>query len=101
MTYDQILSTVGVSQSALEAIIIFAVIVIVVGFLIVNTWQYILAGFFVFGILLVFAHHEDVGAKKPEPTVEQTEKSKFMEDCVSLTQKESMCETLWQERWEN
>ena len=101
MNYNGILSTIGISQSTLETILIFGLIAFVIGYILVNFWQTIIAGFALIGVLIIFAHHEDTTAKeKPETTVEQTEKSKFMEDCVSLTQKESMCETLWQERWE-
>jgi hypothetical protein len=100
MSYDQILSTVGITQSTLETIIIFGLIAVVVGYFVVVAWQFILAGIFIIGILIVFGHHQSTEAKPETNKVEQTEKAKFIEECVSLTQKESMCETLWQERWE-
>ena len=96
MNYEQILSFVGISQHNLEVIIIFSLIAFVIGFILVHFWQMIVAGMAVVGVLIIFAHHDNTNAKD-KPT-QQTEQEKFMEDCVSLTQKDSMCETLWKER---
>jgi hypothetical protein len=101
MNYDQILTTIGISQSTLEHILIFGLIAVVIGYFVVVAWQVILAGIFVIGILIVFGHHEDTQAKTEPTKIEKTQKEQFMEDCVSLTEKESMCETLWLERMEN
>lgn len=101
MSYEQILSTLGLSQTSLETLLIYGLIAVVVGYVIVTSWQYIIAGLFILGVLFVFSHHKDTEAKvDKEETITKTEKQKFMDDCVSLTEKETMCETLWRERWE-
>mgnify|MGYP003351580663 CR=1 FL=1 len=100
MNYDQILNTVGVSQSSLETIIIFSMIAVVIGYFVVQSWQYIIAGILIVGVLVVFGHHSDTVAKTDEPIHVERSRENFMRDCLQLTEKESMCESLWKERFE-
>ena len=122
MDYNQILTTLGITQGRLETIIIFTVIAIGIGIIAVLYWKFLLAGFFALVIIFVFSRHEpdiEVIAKpapiptvieepktvievKPEPVVESKQISKaeqeFMEDCLSLADKKSICEDLWKQR---
>ncbi len=122
MDYNQILTTLGITQGRLETIIIFTVIAIGIGIIAVTYWKFLLAGFFALVIIFVFSRHEpdiDVIAKpapiptvieepktvievKPEPVVESKQISKaeqeFMDDCLSLADKKSICEDLWKQR---
>jgi hypothetical protein len=125
MDYNQILTTLGITQGRLETIIIFTVIAIGIGIIAVLYWKFLLAGFFALVIIFVFSRSEgtpeplDVIAKtappvvieelepkieiKPEPVqtvVSQVnkEQKEFMEDCLSLADKKSICEDLWKQR---
>jgi hypothetical protein len=129
MDYNQILTTLGITQGRLETIIIFTVIAIGIGIIAVLYWKFLLAGFFALVIIFVFSRHEpdiEVIAKpapiptvieepnktvieiKPEPVksepiiVESKQISKaeqeFMDDCLSLADKKSICEDLWKQR---
>jgi hypothetical protein len=125
MDYNTILSTLGITQGRLETIIIFTVIAIGIGLICVLYWKFLLAGFFALVIIFVFSRSEgtpeplNVIAKtappvvidevlpkaevKPEPVkpvVAQMsrEQKEFMEDCISLTNKTSVCEDLWKQR---
>jgi hypothetical protein len=126
MDYNTILTTLGITQGRLETIIIFTVIAIGIGIIAVLYWKFLLAGFFALVIIFVFSRHEpdiEVIAKpapiptvieepnktdntvievKPEPVVESKQISKaeqeFMEDCLSLADKKSICEELWKQR---
>jgi hypothetical protein len=125
MDYNQILTTLGITQGRLETIIIFTVIAIGIGIIAVMYWKFLLAGFFALVIIFVFSRSEgtpeplDVIAKtappvvidevlpkveiKPEPVepvVSQSskEQKEFMEDCLSLADKKSICEDLWKQR---
>jgi hypothetical protein len=46
MDYNQILTTLGITQGRLETIIIFTVIAIGIGIIAVMYWKFLLAGFF-------------------------------------------------------
>jgi hypothetical protein len=87
-------------------------------------WKFLLAGFFALIIIFVFSRSEgtpeplNVVAKtapvivdesspkvevKPEPVKPivaeiSREQKEFMEDCMSLTNKTSVCEDLWKQR---
>jgi hypothetical protein len=122
MDYNQILTTLGITQGRLETIIIFTVIAIGIGIIAVLYWKFLLAGFFALVIIFVFSRHEpdiEVIAKpapiptvieepktvievKPQPVVESKQISKaeqeFMDDCLSLADKKSICEDLWKQR---
>lgn len=125
MDYNTILSTLGITQGRLETIIIFTVIAIGIGIICVMYWKFLLAGFFALVIIFVFSRSEgspevlNVIAKtappvvidevlpkaevKPEPVkpvVAQMskEQKEFMDDCMSLTNKTSVCEDLWKQR---
>ena len=126
MDYNQILSTLGITQGRLETIIIFTIIAIGIGIVCVLYWKFLLAGFFALVIIFVFSRSEgtpeplNVIAKtappvvidetpppkvevKPEPVqpvVAQMsrEQKEFMEDCLSLADKKSICEELWKQR---
>jgi hypothetical protein len=126
MDYNTILSTLGITQGRLETIIIFTVIAIGIGIICVLYWKFLLAGFFALVIVFVFSRSEgtpeplSVIAKtvppvvidetpppkvevKPEPVqpvVAQMsrEQKEFMEDCLSLADKKSICEELWKQR---
>jgi len=124
MDYNTILSTLGITQGRLETIIIFTVIAIGIGLICVLYWKFLLAGFFALVIIFVFSRSEgspevlNVIAKtappvvidetpkvevKPEPVqpvVAQIskEQKEFMEDCLSLADKKSICEELWKQR---
>jgi hypothetical protein len=124
MDYNQILSTIGVTQGRLETIIIFTVIAIGIGIIAVMYWKFLMAGFFALVLLFVFSRSEPVDIEviaKPVPfTTEvipvtpvielkpesdkvipnQISKSEqhYMEDCLSLTGKKTMCEDLWKQR---
>ncbi len=125
MDYNTILSTLGITQGRLETIIIFTVIAIGIGIVCVLYWKFLLAGFFALVIIFVFSRSEgspevlNVIAKtappvvidevlpkaevKPEPVkpvVAQMskEQKEFMDDCMSLTNKTSVCEDLWKQR---
>ena len=126
MDYNHILTTLGITQGRLETIIIFTVIAIGIGIIAVLYWKFLLAGFFALVIVFVFSRSEgtpeplSVIAKtappvvvdetppvkvevKPEPVqpvVAQIskEQKEFMEDCLSLADKKSICEELWKQR---
>lgn len=128
MDYNQILTTLGITQGRLETIIIFTVIAIGIGLICVLYWKFLMAGFFALVLIFVFSRHEPdiaVVAKtspavvedktetkvvevepvtqvKPVETVESKQISKaeqeFMEDCLSLADKKSICEDLWKQR---
>ena len=123
MDYNQILTTIGVTQGRLETIIIFTVIAIGIGIIAVMYWKFLLAGFFALILLFVFSRSESTDIQaiakpapiptvieepktvievKPEPVVESKQISKaeqeFMDDCLSLADKKSICEDLWKQR---
>lgn len=125
MDYNTILSTLGITQGRLETIIIFTVIAIGIGLICVLYWKFLLAGFFALVIIFVFSRSEgtpeplNVIAKtaplivvdesppivevKPEPVKPlvagmSNEQKEFMEDCLSLADKKSICEELWKQR---
>jgi hypothetical protein len=122
MDYTQILTTLGITQGRLETIIIFTVIAIGIGLICVLYWKFLMAGFFALVLIFVFSRHEPdiaVVAKSsstptiveerntPPPVVEvkpveskQISKAEqeFMEDCLSLADKKSICEDLWKQR---
>jgi hypothetical protein len=124
MDYNQILTTLGITQGRLETIIIFTVIAIGIGIIAVLYWKFLLAGFFALIIIFVFSRHEpdiEVIAKpapiptvieepnktvievKPEPVVVESKQiskaeQEFMDDCLSLADKKSICEDLWKQR---
>jgi hypothetical protein len=127
MDYNHILTTLGITQGRLETIIIFTVIAIGIGIIAVLYWKFLLAGFFALVIIFVFSRHEpdiEVIAKpapiptvieepnktdktvievKPEPVVVESKQiskaeQEFMEDCLSLADKKSICEDLWKQR---
>jgi len=125
MDYNTILSTLGITQGRLETIIIFTIIAIGIGIVCVLYWKFLLAGFFALVIIFVFSRSEgtpeplNVIAKtappvvvdevlpkaevKPEPVKPivaemSREQKEFMEDCLSLADKKSICEELWKQR---
>ena len=107
MTYNEILTTLGITQGRLETIIIFTIIAIGIGIVCVMYWKFLLAGFFALVIIFVFSRHEGSGvdavAKTPPPAevIENENKfdrKSFIEDCMSLTTRESICEDLWKQR---
>jgi hypothetical protein len=121
MDYNTILSTLGITQGRLETIIIFTIIAIGIGIICVLYWKFLLAGFFALVVIFVFSRHEgspeplNVVAKTAPPVVVEenlpkiepvkpvvasisNEQKEFMEDCVSLTNKTSVCEDLWKQR---
>jgi hypothetical protein len=122
MDYDTILTTLGITQGRLETIIIFTIIAIGIGIICVLYWKFLLAGFFALVIIFVFSRHKapEVTAKtappvvvvdesppkvevKPEPVKPivaeiSREQKEFMEDCLSLADKKSICEELWKQR---
>lgn len=106
MTYNEILTTIGTTQGRLESIIIFTIIAIGIGIVCVMYWKFLLAGFFALVILFVFSRHEGTGnidvVAKPSPEIVENEnkfdRKSFIEDCMSLTTRESICEELWKQR---
>jgi hypothetical protein len=122
MDYNTILSTLGITQGRLETIIIFTVIAIGIGLICVLYWKFLLAGFFALVIIFVFSRSEgtpeplNVVAKTAPPVVidevlpkaevksdpviagMSREQKEFMNDCMSLTNKTSVCEDLWKQR---
>lgn len=121
MDYNTILSTLGITQGRLETIIIFTVIAIGIGIVCVLYWKFLLAGFFALVIIFVFSRSEgtpeplNVVAKTAPPDIidevvtktepvkpviagMSNEQKEFMEDCMSLTNKTSVCEDLWKQR---
>lgn len=105
MGYNEILTTLGITQGRLESIIIFTTIAIGIGIVCVMYWKFLFAGFFALVIIFVFSRHEvgavDVIAKTPPEVIENENKfdrKSFMEDCMSLTTRESICEDLWKQR---
>lgn len=106
MTYSEILAAIGITQGSLETIIIFAVIAIGIGIIAILYWKFILAGVFALVFLYIFAHHDYPEAKsleKIDAVVAPVEKKlsayeKHMEECISLTSKEDMCEDLWKDK---
>jgi hypothetical protein len=99
MTYDQILTRMGLDQGLSEALIVLGVITIVIGFLIILFWQYIVAGAVVFAVLTVFSHH--IEPTKVEDVAEKTElsdKATFLDACKSLSDKSDTCEEMWKDR---
>ena len=105
MSYNEILTTLGITQGRLESIIIFTIIAIGIGIVCVMYWKFLLAGFFALIIVFVFSRHEGSGvdavAKTPPEVIENENKfdrKSFIEDCMSLTTRESICEELWKQR---
>jgi hypothetical protein len=104
MGYNEILTTLGITQGRLETIIIFTIIAIGIGIVCVMYWKFLVAGFFALVIIFVFSRHDgnvDVIAKTPPEVVENENKfdrKSFIEDCMSLTTRESICEELWMQR---
>jgi len=125
MDYNAILATLGITQGRLETIIIFTIIAIGIGIICVLYWKFLLAGFFALVIIFVFSRSEGTPeplnaiAKvappvvidetppkvevKPEPVKPivaemSREQKEFMEDCLSLADKKSICEELWKQR---
>lgn len=123
MDYNTILSTLGITQGRLETIIIFTVIAIGIGIICVLYWKFLLAGFFALVIIFVFSRSE--GTPEPLNAIAKTappgvvidetlpkaevktdpviagmsrEQKEFMEDCLSLADKKSICEELWKQR---
>lgn len=115
MNYSEILSTLGITQGRLETIIIFTVIAIGIGIVCILYWKFLLAGVFALITIFIFSHHEtpidsvevkttvitEAHAEPPAKVTEakvDTEYKLFMEDCVSLAGKTSMCEELWKDK---
>jgi hypothetical protein len=112
MDYNQILTTLGITQGKLENIIIFTVIALGIGIVCVLYWKFLLAGFFALVILFVFSQTErniEVVAKPVNSLTEVSQDDNikinihfdekvFMEDCLSLANKRSICEDLWKQR---
>ena len=104
MTYEEILTTLGITQGRLESIIIFTIIAMGIGIVCVMYWKFLLAGFFALIVVFVFSRSEggvNVVAKPPPEIVENENKfdrKAFMEDCLSLASNESLCEDLWKQR---
>jgi uncharacterized membrane protein len=101
MSYEDTLTSLHLTQEGIEGIILFCVLAIGIGYVFANHFREVVLGVFAMCILLVFAHHESNATVKHITTVEQTDKEKFMEDCVSLTHKEDDCEDLWKQRQED
>ena len=115
MNYSEILSTLGITQGRLETIIIFTVIAIGIGIICVLYWKFLLAGVFALITIFVFSHHEtsitesvkietpviaEANAEPPKVAEVKvdSEYKQFMDDCLSLTGKTSMCEDLWKDK---
>jgi uncharacterized membrane protein YhiD involved in acid resistance len=112
MDYNQILTTLGITQGKLETIIIFTIIALGIGIVCILYWKFLLAGFFALIILFVFSQTErsiEVVAKTVNPLTEESQdqtiktnthfdEKVFMEDCLSLANKRSICEDLWKQR---
>jgi uncharacterized membrane protein YhiD involved in acid resistance len=109
MDYNEILTTLGITQGRLETIIIFTTIAIGIGLIAVLYWKFLMAGFFALVLIFVFSRHEPSVAKtKTETVIEQSVKSveraisseerEFMDDCLSLADKKDICEDLWKQR---
>lgn len=118
MDYNQILTTLGITQGRLETIIIFTVIAIGIGLICVLYWKFLMAGFFALVLIFVFSRHEpDIAVVAKSPAVQEINTSppvvevkpteskqiskaeqEFMEDCLSLADKKSICEELWKQR---
>ena len=125
MDYNAILATLGITQGRLETIIIFTVIAIGIGLICVLYWKFLLAGVFALMIIFVFSRSEgtpeplnaiakvlpavviDESPPKAEVKTEpvkpviagmSNEQKEFMEDCLSLADKKSICEELWKQR---
>jgi hypothetical protein len=105
MNYNEILTALGTTQGRLESIIIFTIIAIGIGIVCVLYWKFLIAGFFALVILFVFSRHESTDINvvaKPSPEMVENEnkfdRKSFIEDCMSLTTRESICEELWKQR---
>lgn len=125
MDYNAILATLGITQGRLETIIIFTIIAIGIGIICVLYWKFLLAGVFALMIIFVFSRSEGTpeplnaiakmapvvvidesppkAEVKPEPVKPvvagmSSEQKEFMEDCLSLADKKSICEELWKQR---
>jgi hypothetical protein len=70
MSYADILTTFGVSQSQIELLMVGGVILTIVGFILFLYWQYILMGVVAFGVLTIVMHHP---SNKVEEIVEKEE----------------------------
>lgn len=126
MDYNAILATLGITQGRLETIIIFTVIAIGIGIICVLYWKFLLAGVFALMIIFVFSRSEGtpeplnaIAKMAPPVVIDETlapkvevkpepvqpviagmsrEQKEFMEDCLSLADKKSICEELWKQR---
>ena len=56
MSYDNILTTLGLTQMMAESFLVYSLIAIGVGFILFTFWHYIALGVFVFGIFTVLSH---------------------------------------------
>jgi hypothetical protein len=77
MSYEGILALFGLSQLQIEMLLVGGVIVTVVGYFALVYWHFVLAGFFLCGIVIIFQHHptpkvEEVAIKTPTSTEEIT-----------------------------
>jgi hypothetical protein len=109
MEYSEILSVFGVSQSKVEAFILYGLVTIAVGTLFYYAWKYVLIGLFPLMVFYVFAHHQPAEAIKADPAVKEeviqvvplkstgSSYDKYMDECMSLTGKKGMCDELWKQ----
>lgn len=56
MSYDNILTTLGLTQLMAESFLVYSLIAIGAGFILFTFWHYIALGVFVFGIFTVLSH---------------------------------------------
>jgi hypothetical protein len=97
MDYLAFLGALGLSQSMAEILLVTAFVVIFIGVIFYFFWKFIVSGFVVLAIVSVFLHHGTTEQPKPETIPEDTAKTEYMKDCVSLTHKLDMCKDLWEE----
>lgn len=108
--YQHLLDFAGITQGQAEWFIVVGVVgfflLYMVGGMVVMFLPQLMVGACIVLVISVFMHSADTEPAKP-PKVEQKEeiildpsknKSSFMEQCISLTNKPEMCEDLFSER---
>lgn len=97
--YEQMLAYLNVSQTTLEHIILTVVAVLVVGTIVVTYGKFLIVGAVACFCFAVFTHGTATSANaKDDIIIEKSERVEYMEDCISLTHKPTLCEQLWKER---
>lgn len=121
--YSEFIDRLGLSQNAMELLVLVGLIVVVIGVILVLYWKYIIMGTLAIGCVAVFANHkpvstvtnkttevveqaphvdlsEHIDLTEPKKPVEQKDvRKEFMDKCINLADyTRTHCEELWDDR---